>query len=114
MFIKQFIYFISIGLNDSDGVPLDERQRVNFIDHVRYAVTSEPAATLIFTGKGLGHWEGQTEPSYTIAFTLNAPFHVRFAAESRIVSALERYAKEYRQNSIALTCARSTALIGPS
>lgn len=86
---------VSIGRNVGDE-PMDVEQWLRFRG-ATYDAIAERGFVVVFEGEGTGTYEGSREPSFTLVATGNGN---RIADVGR---ALARLAREFGQESIALT-----------
>jgi hypothetical protein len=80
---------------------MSESQRRDFLAYVREAVTNV-GGEVLFSGQGLGVWEGVSEPSGTVVFRLRIDSSVS-ERKATLCTLLARLASQYSQDAIALT-----------
>lgn len=91
---------VSIGRNVGDE-PMDAEQWLRFRGHIVDAV-QEREFDIVFEGEGTGTYEGQREPSFTLVAT-GRPTKV-----AGLYYALDDLAREFGQDSIALTAGNTS------
>ena len=108
--------FIGIGFNYSahgDAAPetMSFQDQRTFLADVRDAVTAI-GGTVLFSGTGLGVWEGESEPAGSVTFSLDHSPDITERKRTLAV-ALAHLAFLWDQTAIALTFGETT-LIGAS